>query len=468
MIITLILSLLPTLSADYPDDAPSPTPTPDAVIWFVSEMHSGAPEDSGQWNISVWDFNNITQEISSDYYAFAIGDLTSSGTAGQYTSFHTEFDKIDPYVIFKNYTYGNHDQTWANDGGPLIGATTWGNYTKTIGNIMVIALSTERNWTASTQAIYSHQTDWYNTTVQANQDKILITIAHHGVYNTTPATNMTNVAEGGDYCIHINQTVDMPIIEYVLDNYRMNLFVHGHNHIALNQTWHGMKYLNTSYNDTYEHYFANDGGVMDYASLVSKYPHDSESIFLFLYDNNNSAIMCRRNHTQECWYDTNQTLTLDYVFREDGVNSAPVISAPSPSNNTDNMNLTLSNLSFTINDGDGDIMSYTIEYNNLSNTFDAQTNGTKTPIINYGAVNPLTLNTTYTWWVNVTDGEVWTNESFNFTTLQFQSGSIRITGRVDMFDATDTATSVVYIASIFAIISTLMGFVAVMYYIKWR
>lgn len=466
---SLFVSLLSTLSiADYPEDALKPTPEPDVIIWFAGDMHVDAPEDSGQWDLAIDDVENMTANYTADWYGYAGGDLVTSGNANQYDHFHKEYNRLSDEFVNISYTYGNHDDNWETDSGWLVKDTTWGNYTKDIGNIKVIALSTERNWTASNQAIYSHQTDWWNSTVQANQDKNIITVIHHGVYNTTPATNMTNVAEGGGSCIHINWTEDTPVFTHVLNNYKMNMLFHGHNHMDLSQTWYGRKYINNSYNDTHEHYFVNWGGIMDYASVISNYAHDVESVFLFLYNNNDTAILCRRNHTLQKWYETNQTIQLDYKFRKDGVNSPPVVSIPVPSNNTVGMNVSLSNLTFYISDGDGDTMDYTIEYNGLSNDFDDITNGTETPIINYGAVNPLDYNTTYTWYINATDGELWGNYSFNFTTLVAQANSIRISGTIEIYDTTNTASSLFYVVGMFCLISCLMGFVGVMYYIKWR
>lgn len=417
MVGCLLLSLSPSTISDFPEDAPHPPATPDVILWFASDMHCNAPEDSGQWDTAIDDVENLTSDFpTSDFYGYAIGDLTSSGLVAGYQQFHNEYNRLNDEFVNISYVYGNHDPLWNNDPGWLVEDTTWGNYTKTIGNILIIALSTERNWTASNTAIYSHQTAWWNSTVQANQDKNLITVAHHGIYDTTPGTNYTNPAEGGGGCFHMNWTDDTPVFNYTLDNYKMNMYVHGHNHFDLSQTWYGRKYINNSYNDTYQHYFINDGGIMDYISGTTPYPHDTESVFLFLYDNNDTAILCRRNHTIGKWYETNQTIQLDYAFREDGVNSPPVISAPVPSNNTVGMDITLSNLSFTINDSDGDLMNYTIEYGGLSYNFDSISNGSQTPIINYGAINPLDYATTYYWYVNATDGELWGNYTFNFQT----------------------------------------------------
>jgi len=418
VIVCMLLSLPSSSLADYPETAPTPTPTPDAIIWFSSDAHLGSNDpamNDWEWNVSCWDFNNISQNQYPDvpFYAFAIGDVTESGFAIEYEHFYENFSTLQLNGGAKNYTYGNHDPNWELDSGNQP-ENPYGNWTYSIGNILILALSTERNWTDSNQGIYSHQTAWWNATVQANQDKNIISLIHHGMYNTTPATDRDNIAEGGGGCLHVNWSDDYPVFKYVLDNYKMNLWVHGHTHMALNAVFEGRRYIATNYNDTYEHYFMNDGGIADHSATVSS-DQDIESVFMFLYNDNDTAIMCRRNHTQQCWYPTNQSITLDYPFR-DGINDPPVISSPIPSNNTVGMGINLNNLSFTLTDSNGDTMNYTIEYNGISNTFDGVSNGSQTPILNYASINPLSFSTAYTWYVNATDGELWTNESFIFTT----------------------------------------------------
>jgi len=109
---------------------------------------------------------------------------------------------------------------------------------------------------------------------------------------------------------------------------------------------------------------------------------------------------------------TNQTFW--FITLHNGV---PVLSNPNPQNNT-----IAHNLSFiwnvTIEDPEGDTFNWTIEtYNGQSNSADGDTNGSKSINIQV----PL-VNTTYTVWVNVTDSFNWTNESFQFTSINFASG----------------------------------------------
>jgi len=95
-------------------------------------------------------------------------------------------------------------------------------------------------------------------------------------------------------------------------------------------------------------------------------------------------------------------------------NSSPTISNPQPPDGATNISLTLSQLSVEISDPNGDLMDWTIETSpNIGNA--SGTDATNGTII--CPVSGLSPETVYTWYVNVTDGNSWTNESFTFTTV---------------------------------------------------
>ena len=100
------------------------------------------------------------------------------------------------------------------------------------------------------------------------------------------------------------------------------------------------------------------------------------------------------------------------------VNSVPVFSNPNPANNSVGNNLSFT-WNITIQDPDGHTFNWSIECSNgdTSSANDAS-NGSKTL-----SINSLTVNTTYTIWVNCTDSYNWTNESFSFTTINFAGGN---------------------------------------------
>jgi hypothetical protein len=84
-----------------------------------------------------------------------------------------------------------------------------------------------------------------------------------------------------------------------------------------------------------------------------------------------------------------------------------------PGNGSSDVSLTLSNISVSINQSHGHAFSYTIQTVPLVGSCAAvnATNGTKSC-----AVSGLSYSTTYNWFVNVTDGDTWTNATYGFHT----------------------------------------------------
>jgi len=94
-------------------------------------------------------------------------------------------------------------------------------------------------------------------------------------------------------------------------------------------------------------------------------------------------------------------------------NNPPTFSGESPSNGSTDVSIDTSSVSVTIEDPDGDTFNWSIETSPDigSNSGTGENNGTKTC-----SISGLDYSTTYTWFVNATDEEDSTNESFIFTT----------------------------------------------------
>lgn len=121
------------------------------------------------------------------------------------------------------------------------------------------------------------------------------------------------------------------------------------------------------------------------------------------------------NETDNVW----GTLTSD-----DGTtkgNNRVVISNEHPFNEQPIISISLSQLSVDIADQDSDLMSWSIEAYRIGTNISigsssgvAEGNGTKTC-----SISGLMYDETYLWYVNVTDGYVWTREIFTFTVMSY-------------------------------------------------
>jgi len=114
----------------------------------------------------------------------------------------------------------------------------------------------------------------------------------------------------------------------------------------------------------------------------------------------------------------NDTSTFYTVGSEENPLQEPILKNENPSNETTNILITLSELSFTLYDYQDDV-DYTVTASpdiigGPQSDIDI-TSGTTIHIPVTGG--PLTYETIYTWDVNVTDGTHWTNETYSFTTI---------------------------------------------------
>ena len=103
------------------------------------------------------------------------------------------------------------------------------------------------------------------------------------------------------------------------------------------------------------------------------------------------------------WYNTSVTI------HQEG----PVLSGENPSNGATSVEITQSTVNVTITDAEGDPMDWTIQGQYVTNT---GANGATNGSVSANLITPLPYGTTVTWYVNVTDGYDWTNETYHLTT----------------------------------------------------
>jgi len=91
----------------------------------------------------------------------------------------------------------------------------------------------------------------------------------------------------------------------------------------------------------------------------------------------------------------------------------PIQSAENPTDASTNIPITITTINVTIEDLDGDSLDWTIETNPDIGSSSGFNEGNGSKIC---TVSGLTYGTTYTWYVNATDGIDWSNETYTFTT----------------------------------------------------
>ena len=104
-------------------------------------------------------------------------------------------------------------------------------------------------------------------------------------------------------------------------------------------------------------------------------------------------------------------LLIDYLPLTNNINSPPILGNPEPEAGSTENPLEI-DWAIQINDSEGGVFNWNISCSNGQSNHSFQSeNGTKTLHL-----SSLSYGTTYTVWVNVSDYEFWTNETFTFTT----------------------------------------------------
>jgi hypothetical protein len=143
------------------------------------------------------------------------------------------------------------------------------------------------------------------------------------------------------------------------------------------------------------------------------------------------------SYSTKYWWSVNATdssgnstkETYSFITRPE--NYAPTVSNPSPSDGETGVQLYLSQLSFTLTDLDGDPMGYIVTTSpdigsdGATGVYD----GTYTV-----SVSGLSCNITYIWHVNVTDGTTWTNKTYQFTTKETWTLTLKWTASLPSFN----------------------------------
>lgn len=432
LILTLLFSVT-TVSAVDP-----------SILWLSSDAHIGYNGDQANyytdWYEAVNDSNdNVTGQLT---YALHLGDFMDGNFSGAERT-HSFFNAFNMTECPINVSVGNHDSCWRYATN-LSNSTSnaYGNYTYTIGNVLIIIISDERPYDSTQNCEYHNQTQWLNATVQANQDKNIFVMAHHGIYNTTNCTEMPNIEDGGGAVWHMNLT-DSNELVWIMNHYNITAFFHGHNHLA---QFHA---LTRDMSITkYGTFHANIGCIAKHGAYGAG---NADSCFIYLENESSTATLAPRDHKNVSWWGDafNVTFNLDFPFDPLGKsNSAPTIENPEPDNGNWSVNRTV-NWSVDISD-DNSTFSWTIECSSGNSSLgNNQVNGTK-----YLNMTGLNCSTNYTVWVNASDGTGATSNAVYYFNTRNCSTRIRIWYEVDI-NQEETTSTMFFLAGVMLLLSSI-------------
>jgi len=137
--------------------------------------------------------------------------------------------------------------------------------------------------------------------------------------------------------------------------------------------------------------------------------------FLYASDKMGAVIEYRSHAWCYAWYSAHYFGDPAQKLRiSQGTNSAVQLSFENPSDGLSDVSISTSSLNVTMKDPDGDVFNWTIQTspNIGSSSGNNQNNGSKTC-----SISGLSYSTTYNWFVNVSDGQIWTNETYSFSTI---------------------------------------------------
>ncbi|MFT5849871.1 MAG: hypothetical protein ACI9H6_000697, partial [Patiriisocius sp.] len=260
------------------------------TIWALGDVQADIDTtdtdgDAGQddmFRAVIADVNTLEKDM-----ALVTGDIVDKGSDDDPSAASYDFDDyiadLKTLDLPRHRVYhiaGNHDSSYdsPSDTSGGQGLTEYDeyfprrNFHTLQGNILTIYMSDERRSTAG--EISNQIFDWWEKLVHENQDKIIITVTHHPLYDTTNHSSSTN-----SYLLDSSRFTD------VLDNYNHDLWISGHtaSELATSPTSvvkHGSLHMNAGL----------------HIPTASNNDFDVKSRFLYFNEGSDQVVIKRRNH----------------------------------------------------------------------------------------------------------------------------------------------------------------------------
>jgi len=382
----------------------------------ASDSGSGVPPLNQKWRYAMRNWNNYTDNMTYHNLSFMIPcvgnhDSEYAGGAGNST-----------YHNACNYRYHN-GQYWFN-------VSDWGwypynavfngssdgenyNYTLKLGdcNLNIIVWSGNHYGTN----YYAHlntadRRSWMRDAFNDTEDGLTFLVNHYG----SAWTGFPIAGPGGPYYNDIIK--DNPFLGPLINTTEhVCMIPYGHKHNCYSCDYDAL----SVHNYTLWHCVASTNknraidGCNDFTEAPCHYfytfTHGSKIVNVRARNSRAHVLdWCAFNDGGINKHGYNFTLPFRFEFK---TKSAPIVSHESPTNNSIDNNISLW-WNCSIDDPEGNSFNYTIQCNNSQNVSqDGVTNGTKSL-----SLSGLSYNTTYTVWVNTTDGHNETRDVFTFDT----------------------------------------------------
>jgi len=191
------------------------------VIWSFSDIQ---PINEAQWT----EFNDVILDMNNNVdfdLAIVAGDLVNSGgVATDYDKYIERIRKSEHSLFDFFHLAGNHERAGDADlSNYLQKIPNQYRYSVLVGNLLFIFMSDEV--ADSNGQIGTDTFEWWKDLVVNNQDKDIITITHQPLYDTTVGST-----GAGTYIEDTNR------FSNVLENYNVDLWIHGHIETTLEQS----------------------------------------------------------------------------------------------------------------------------------------------------------------------------------------------------------------------------------------
>ncbi len=287
-------------------------------VFMTSDWHYG----DGHASTCINDLNNNLD----CHVIINNGDMVDQ-PASDWDNFHVAWDAAngtnESNLIYKNYVHGNHEGqfwdtntnsvtiNWANysrlcpsgrrGDWTWINENRWGpNYTAQIGNLLFVAYGVwDYDWFDGGKGhLMNDHTDngegwlnWFNQTIQNNQDKNIIVVPHIPVYDTVASSTTVY-----DYWKESDDLI------WIMENYNIALWVSGHTHNSHSTSnmiveKYGTCHVNLG--DNKNHY---------------------ESRMFYFEEGSDEVLIRSRNHDSQSWQSSyDYTATLDFAYISDAL-----------------------------------------------------------------------------------------------------------------------------------------------------